>query len=485
VANVEINVNNNGFSSVSGTTRWTTNIVLNPGTNIVVARSFNLSGGASTLKTNKYFYAVPLPLTLISSGHGSISGAPRGGLANYGENYTITAVPAKGAIFQAWMAGVDTNDLAFLSASPKLRFMMSSNLILQANFITNPFPALAGNYNGLFYPSTNLNGQTYLAPDVGQSNSGFITLSIPSKSAGAFSGKMLLNGAGYPLAGSFNGLGDAALTVRAAGQPLLHLDLQIGLEDSDVIVGSVSNTAWTAPLLADRAVFSAANPTTNFAGNFTVVLPPGASAPTLKPDGYGYLTISNTAKGNSRITGVLADGAVVSQSVPVSSDGFIPVYESLYAGKGSLEGGLNISNLPPQSVNGTLNWIRPRGPAKSLFPAGFESQATVVGSPLPPPQNGLLNTTNAELTIQESDWAGALTYNVSVTNNTVALLDSPLNATNRVSVSFAPATGIVTVTFQPTGARKTLTAKGVVLPQQQVSAGWFVNGTNTGYFLLQ
>ncbi len=467
---------NNMPVPVAAARNWSASVPLVPGANTIVAQAFNLSGLASVARTVAVFYTVNSPLTLLASGPGAISGAPRGGVVPVGAAYTVTAVPAKNnSVFQNWTAGPDSNSLTHLSDSAKLTFVMSSNLVLQANFITNPFPVVAGSYNGLFYPMTSA---------VTEQSSGFVTLSIDSKSKGVFSGRLSLDGGNYPFSGTFSGPGDSVTTLARAGKTPVSVALHINLDSpDDQISGSVSNAAWVAALQADRAVFSAAHPATDYSNRFTIVIPPGPLAPTNQPAGYGYLAMSNSAAGNSTIAGALADGAIVSQSVPISGDGFVPLYASLYGGKGSISGWLNITNLPPQALGGAVNWFKPATAAKTLFPAGFAYQAEVSASPLLLLNNSLLSLTN--LIISESDWSSALNYELAAAAaNTLSVSASPANPTNKVAVSLTPASGVITVAFRPTGAKKDVTAKGVVLPQQQNAFGWFTNGAQTGFFPL-
>ena len=85
---------------------------------------------------------------------------------------------------------------------------MSSNLILQANFVTNPFPAVAGVYNGLFAPATG----------VTEDSSGFFTATLPPSGHGTYSAKLLLNGGTYPFSGTFDLSGDAGTTLARSGK---------------------------------------------------------------------------------------------------------------------------------------------------------------------------------------------------------------------------------------------------------------------------
>ena len=469
VASVQLTVNSIA-AAVTGTKNWSAPVALAPGTNIVVAQSANLSALLSQPQTNLYFYAVKSPLTLLTSGSGAISNIPAPAKVMIGQRYVLTAIPGASNIFHDWSSGPGAGALSIASYNAQLSFFMSPGLTLQATFISNPFPAVAGTYNGLFYPSASVTAQ----------NSGFVTLTIGSASKGAFSGKLTLGGVGYPFTGAFNGAGDSTVAVARAGATAITLSLHINLSPGDdQITGAAGTPYWSASLVADRAVFSAANPTTAFAGVYTMAIPPGPLAPSNQPAGYGYLTMSNSPAGKANITGALADSAPVGQNVAISGEGFVPLYASLYGGSGSLLGWLGISNITAQ-VSGAVNWIRPAIATSAYFKGGFAYQTNVIGSALPKLPGGVL-TSSSSLIISESDWAGPLAYEVGVTNYAVTKISGP---TNGMAVTISPVTGIVTVTFRPTGAKASLVAKGVALQQQQNALGWFTNSGKSGFFLL-
>ena len=80
----------------------------------------------------------------LTPGSGTVSPNQNGQLLAVGSSFTVTAKPASSAyVFDGWTGDV-------VSGLAKLTFVMQSNLVLQANFITNPFIPAAGNFQGLF-----------------------------------------------------------------------------------------------------------------------------------------------------------------------------------------------------------------------------------------------------------------------------------------------------------------------------------------------
>lgn len=478
---VQVAVNNGALTPASLTgTAWSTNITLSPGANTITVQAVSISGTnvnfASAPVTRVVFYdatkpsaSVKAPLTLLMTGQGKVTGAANQQSLEIGKVYTIKAVPAANYVFATWNSGTNTNNLSFLSDDAAVAFEMSSNLILQATFVTDPFPAVAGVYNGLFSP----------AAGVSEQSSGFLTATLSATGHGAYSGKLLLAGGSYALSGAFDLSGDAEEIVPLSGDSSLtvamHLDLAAANEQ---LTGSVSENAtngWTSDLVADRAIFGKTNPATIYAGKYTLIIPPGSNA----PGGYSYATLDNSMAGVVTLSGSLADNTPISQSVPISTNGNIPLYVSLYSHKGLLTGWLTLTdqtgNQPAQAVAGTgVAWIKPGA-------TGFtNTNIDVIGSYYS--SAGNFTVTNATLSISNGGLAGGLVFsNVTIANNK---LTTPGNA---VTGAITPETGVLTVTYKPAGGR-TISAKGVILQEDNSgidAAGWFPAGDQSGYFLLQ
>lgn len=79
--------------------------------------------------------AATAPLTVLTSGYGSVMPGSNGKFLTIGQRYTLTAAPASGYAFTNWTLDrggpVATNTAA-------IRFIMQSNLVLAANFVLRP-----------------------------------------------------------------------------------------------------------------------------------------------------------------------------------------------------------------------------------------------------------------------------------------------------------------------------------------------------------
>jgi len=448
------------------------------------------SGNKSPTNKVSFLYIPSATLTVRTNGIGSITPVDNGKLLAIGTNYTLTAAPGHNWLFSNWVGGTAL-PYSVQSASSNYTFRMQSNLVLEANFVTNPFLAVAGVYNGLFYP----------ASGVTEASSGFVTATISSNSAGAYSATLMLDGGTYKYSGFFglNGIAQTNLPRSGTNPVLVTLTLDLANAADTEMGGSVSNAAadWNSVIQADRAVFSAnANPATNYAGHFTLLLPPdAATAPANSPDGCGYAAITNTLGGISTLGGALADGTPFLWSVPIAQNGGVPLYQSLYSGKGSLLGWIYFTNEPPETVstNSSFSWIKPAVPG-SLYPLGFTNQIaqgvpgsfytnmTKAGVPV-------LNLTDGTLVLSNGNLAGGtLTFiNLNITNNSLTNLPgrTSFGPTNYLLLAIKTNNGVVTVNFQPTGSKTTNTAHGAVLQNQTNAAGYFLGTSQSGAFLLE
>jgi hypothetical protein len=385
VTSVKLVVNGNPSPITAvGTNNWFATVPLIVGPNSITVQSYNFVGLISTPVTRTIIYVVTSPLTLQTSGQGRITGEANGALLDIGKNYTVTATPAANFLFSNWTG----SNFVVVGTNHVLSFVMATNLLLQANFVTNPFTGVAGAYHGLFYPTNSaITGQ----------NSGFFTLTL-SALQGSYTAALSQGGRNFPFSGGFDLSGSSQATFNGPNKEPVTAALNLGLNPPDnQISGTISATGWQAALMADKAVFNGTTlKATNYAGRYTMVMPPGVGAPQSSPGGYSVATINNSQAGLASLVGTLGDGTAVNQIVPISENGVIPVYVSLYTGQGALLGWLTFTNAPPQTFSGVLNWIKQSGVNKPLYPGGFTNQSAVEGSGY---QTGGLQLSNGTLTI--------------------------------------------------------------------------------------
>jgi hypothetical protein len=225
-----------------------------------------------------------------------------------------------------------------------------------------------------------------------------------------------------------------------------------------VINGTVSNSSFSATLTAEEAEGS-----TNASADYTVVI--ASDDATGAPTGDGYATISSQ-KGKATIAGTLADGTSFSQSVPISdTTGDIPVYASLYNGKGLIQGFLSVGT--PTSLS--LYWVHPTH--SGLFDTAFISTCPVTLSTWTPGSTaGAVVATMTSLTIG--------TNNYGITN----LVSGKITDGKTLSGSVNLSNGKFTVTVGK-GA-SAVTGHGVILLNGPTGGGYFLKGTDAGLITL-
>ncbi len=406
-------------------------------------------------------------LILLTNGDGTIHHAAWPSVLTPGNKYTVTAVPHLKNVFVFWTGGA-TQPYTVLSTSASYAFTMEANMVLAANFTTNPFAAASGTYNGLF---STTNG-------VSEDTAGMLkNLTVSQKAS--YSGTILFNGGSQSISGSFNAAGLTTNKIsRSAheGGPV-RVELALDLIDTpSMVTGTVSGTN----ISGTNEVVWAANLTAYLASNglsaaqYTMLIQPDANnaPPTSSPGGDGYLLITNHL-GTAKITGALADGTTLSQATPVSEGSYVAIYANLYAGKGLLLGWISLDINNPAGNN--LTWIHPPA-TKGLYPGGFTNvllynQIQLSQWTNPPAALDLLT----DLALLP-----AINATNDVTNNAVTTSATGQVTATSVSGSIDLKTGLLKVTIG-SGASK-LTGYGAVLLDSTTGdatngGGYFLSGT--------
>jgi hypothetical protein len=448
-------------ANLLSTTNWSADVNLQPGTNVFRAFSVDLLGQPSLTNRVTIFFTNFANLTLTTNGFGKITPVFSNTSLVEGRNYTITAVPRPGNLFSNWTG-------PFTTTNNPLTFELDSDTAWQANFVTNFFLPAAGTYNGLF-SSTN---------GVAVPSAGLIS-GLILQTNGAFSGKLLLAGTNYPLAGRFDILGQAAVTAGAATAPggLLQVRLSLEPAPANQITGTVSNTIWTATnLLAELAGPGLPSP------QYTMLFSPPAAAPAASPPGDGYALASIRA-GVVTLAGALADGTAFNETVTASATGDLPVCVNLYKNAGLLFGWVNLANAQAAPPTNLLTWINPSG-ASALYPGGFTNTLPVETAPWIAPAANIpaIPLTGGLLVVSNSGLV--LTFDVAVSNNN-ALAKLGGLPTNSLTGSINPKTGLLSVTFGNGAGKATTAGLGAVLQSSNRAAGFVVTGASAGLITLQ
>src|SRR6185436_20207111 len=162
-----------------------------PGTNSILAYSVDLAANNSLTNERTFFRSVRIPLTLTTTGTGTVGGATDQQLLEYGRSFTLTATPGAGQVLSNWVIYVDSQLVSY-GTKPTLTYPMTSNLVIQANFVPNPFRPGAGKYSGLFFDGNS----------VQHGSSGFFTLTTTDR--GSYTASLLHDGRKLAASGQFD-----------------------------------------------------------------------------------------------------------------------------------------------------------------------------------------------------------------------------------------------------------------------------------------
>jgi hypothetical protein len=436
------------------------------------------SGNVSTTATVKVVCILYDVLTVRTNGVGTVAPQLNGKLLQLGKTYVLTASPSKAPanVFSNWTGGV-SGPSGILTNGATLKFVMQSNLVLQANFIGNPFIAVAGNYAGLFY-NTNDDGVTV-------SNAGYFTATVkPNAKGGAFTGKLRQGAKSYSVSGQFSLTGGWSLP-SISGAPGLGAWLQLSLDGGNGITGQISNSVWTAQVMANRAYYSRTLSTPH-AGQYTLTIP-GSDTPASLPAGHGAAAVNVTSAGAVTVNGVLGDGTIVTESTFVSKDGQWPLYAAPYSKKGIVIGWMTFTNdtVATNDLEGVVSWIKPGGTVTKLYPDGFDwpySNETnnAFGSSFTnkPP---FLTWSNGVAMLNDGNLAR------SITNGLLIGSAGKVTGTNKLNLTITT-TGVKAGLFKGSvvnpATGKAIPVNGALLQKQDAGYGSFLGTNQSGSVML-
>jgi hypothetical protein len=394
------------------------------------------------------------------------------------------------------MAGTNPLALAEVSTNLAYNFLMESNWVAQANFITNPFTPVVGAYAGLFY-ETNGAG-------IRHESAGFFTVKVSEKAS--YSGKLVFDGDAVSMSGKFNLSGRAQRSVSRAKKGKVDVNLNLELDwgtGSQQIRGTLSDGNWTASMLGDRATFGVTNPAVGYVGRYTFLLPRGGNYPVETAGGMGYGLVTNNVLGAVTLSGGLGDGAKLSQKVGLSKDGHWAMYAPLYKRtnvvtnlltgqlvenkadyRGSVMGWVTFTNQKPEGV---LSWVKTSGGSNYLYAGGFTNVAGLMGSLYVPPSGAgvrALNITNGMVTFSEGNLLGPIAYDVSWGSNNVVTVGAVVGV--KPTFSVAAKTGLMKGSFpHPQNGNAITPYLGALLQSSNYVGGYFLGTDQSGLIKLQ
>lgn len=458
IATVWCRANSDPWVKADGTTAWSAALTLNAGANTLQAYAVDLAGNNSGTASITVTYVLADKLGVAVTGQGTLTPNYSGALLEVGKSYKVTAKSAAGQIFSHW----EDETGAVVSRSAIWTFTMRNGLALKAVFIPNPFIPTKGSYAGLAYNPAAIN----------HTSSGLFTANLTDK--GKFSAKVLWAGVSYSLSGTFNADGSFSNAIVRKGLSPLSVELQLGLNGEDNIIGTFTDGTVTSALEAHRAFYSSSSQAPEGGRKYTFAIP-GAEDSATRPGGHGYGTISILATGNATISGVLGDGTKFTQKTFLSKHGTLPFYAALYSTRGSAFGWLSLrGNDAATDVAGVVRWSCPANAAAPRYPAGFAfpEGLPVVGS-LFSSTSPMVNWTNGRVTLEKGGLAGAI-------HNPFTVVANKVTGANKLVLTFTPSTGLFKGTAVDPATARPIAFTGVVLQKQGLGFGHFLGTGQTG-----
>ena len=318
---------------------------------------------------------------------------------------------------------------------------------------------------------------------------------------GAYSGTVTLGGTSYKIVdflggsvtnGTVDGVVSSTVVIPRTGKSSLYVSFAVDVANAshllsgtfgDVAIGSSTVTHPTT--IAGWRKLDYAGATAAQLGRYgyhTMALdaPASVTDATLAPKGGTFLTANVLNTGDVNQAGRLADGTVLAGSCPMSTNGNVLVFSSLYTAKGSMRGSYTIASGHAMSL-GTdgIVWYK-LATTDQNYKAGFGplSLAFGAGGLYSPPVGvavmGLVDqgtfTADAKVTFTGGSLVSpnsiSLPFEVSNLNTcnfTIPPTPNPNSITGKVDKN----TGVFTGTFvMPGTPSRTATWFGVITPQK-------------------
>ncbi len=442
VREVLYSLNSGDFTNASGTNLWLAPVLLRPGMNTFAVKSVDGASNVSAVVTRKFIHVVAIPLDVQIVGDGRVTPDYDGRLLEVGRRYTVTAVPAVSNLFAFWSGGAS-------AVRPVLTFDMSSNLVLVANFVPNPFLAIKGNYTGLFAEPTNVVRDT----------AGWLSAKLGDR--GAFSAKLRRGGRTLGFSGQFALDGKATNRVRLSATSELLVTLCLDLVNgTERLTGTLAEGERAASLVAHRTQpRSPNNPAGRWPGKYTMDLGSLLAQPDLAvPSGTGLASVTADTNGNARFAVTLADGTKFLAAGAISKEGGFPLYQALYGGRGFIFSPLSFTNDGAPRILGTANWSKPARPLDRRYRSGFVNALAAQGSLF----------ARTEITNVLAAGVASVSFSALPTPDTTNLVmwnrSTRLTNSSGLSLTLNPANGLWTGVYLEPASRQRLTLQTTLQP---------------------
>jgi hypothetical protein len=205
----------------------------------------------------------------------------------------------------------------------------------------------------------------------------------------------------------------------------------------------------------------------------------GQPASETEPGGDSFATVVVDKAGRIRVAGTLADGTSISRSGLVTKGGGWALFAPLYAGQGSLAGGLNFVATGSNDLAGAVSWTKAAMPAAKYYPSGFFVQTSASGAVYtrPPAGRAVLALSSGQVVLSGGDLTQTLTSQITIGgNNQVTAVGG-----NQLNLSISPSTGLFRGAALDPATGKKLSLSGVVLQKSSFGSGFFKGPDRIGH----
>ena len=243
--------------------------------------------------------------------------------------------------------------------------------VIQSASVTVRHAGIAGDFYGLMTDATG-------------TAQGTLAFKVTDKRS--LTGSLIIQDKKYALKGTVGSDGVAIVPVIMAQNQKVNLVLTFG--SGDVLSVTAAVDLGAGPLagqinrVATQPLF---HPSLMNTSSFETVwmMPPHPLAFTDAPPGTGFavLTVSHTRA--TKLAGRLADGAAFTSAGRLTEAGELPLFLKVYSKSGGgLAGTVAFDGEAPWSEvwKGNLQWARPAGVSKTLYPQGFATRLQVQGA---------------------------------------------------------------------------------------------------------
>ncbi len=340
--------------------------------------------------------------------------------------------------------------------APVIPTLEVPNSASSTGVLSNGFALAKGSYNGLF---SDTNGVTTFS-------SGYFTATTTERRT--FTAKISIGSRTWSVSGLFDSQGSVTRTIVIKGQNSLTVQLRLDLSGGEQIRGRITDGVWSAELLAYRKAANSAA----WAGNYTMRIPAEAVSGN-SPSGIGYGTAKVDARGAVQWNGVLADGVKATQKSAVSTQGFWPLYASLYGGSGSILSWMQFENKTSSDFGGQLLWLKPAGLLTKSYLHGFTNEVEAAGS--------LYTRAAVGPRVLDLVFSGGGLHD-SFTNSISLGLNNKSSGphSDGLTLSITKSSGLFKGSALNPETGKSFPFQGVLLEKLNIGAGFFLNGDQSG-----